>query len=110
MADRTFKLGVYATAITLIMTIVNYILGHTYEKIIGITVWGGEMKQTFGFGIKLMTLYPECRVDDPIKSQTIISISPILFVLSVLALWVLLCIVFWIIDKIKGKKVSTENI
>lgn len=110
MEIRTKRLGICATAITLIWTIVNYILGHTYGKIIGITDWGGDAKFTYGFGVVLTKLCPLRHEDDPVKTVIIVRISPMLFVLTVLVLWVLFYTLFWIVDKIKSKKAKTENI
>ena len=110
MEIRTKRLGICATAITLIWTIVNYILGHTYGKIIGITDWGGDVSYTFGIGIVLKKTWPLSSIDNPIESTTKVVISPLFFCVTALLLWILLFTIFWVIDKIKSKKAKTENI
>ena len=108
--SRFSRAGICSTLITLIWTIVNYILGHAHGKIIGITHGGGEMKQTLGFGIVLTQFFPLREKDDPVETQIVIEISPILFVISVIGLWIILYVMFLFIDKIKGKKATTENV
>lgn len=110
MKNKINKSGICATVITLILGTLNYILGHACGKIIGITSWGGDVKQTYGFGVVLTKLYPERSVNDPSSGTVIVGTSVPLFLISILALWIVLFIVFLIIDKIKAKKVSTENI
>ena len=109
METRTKRLGICAVAITLVWTIVNYILGHTYGKIIGITDGGGEVSFTFGFGIVLKKTWPLSSIDNPIESTTKVVISPLFFCVTALLLWILLFTIFWVIDKIRGKKAKTEN-
>lgn len=109
MKSRFLRTGISATAITFIWAIVNYILGHAYGKIIGITGWGGEVSYTYGFGIVLKKTWPLSSVENPIKSTTTVIVSPVIFLLTVIGLWIILYTVFWLIDKIKGKKVQVDN-
>ena len=110
MKNKINKSGMCAAAITLILGTLNYILGHVCGKIIGITSWGGDVKQTYGFGVVLTKHYPEHSINDPSSGTTIVGTSVPLFLVSILALWIVLFMCFLIIDKIKAKKVSKENV
>ncbi|MBQ4523235.1 MAG: hypothetical protein IJA10_09825 [Lachnospiraceae bacterium] len=87
---RIIKAGSIALGITTLMGIINYILGTMFEKIIGIRFRGGEVSNTYGFGIELEKLYPEYSIANPIESHITIHVAPINFILTVVMLSVVI--------------------
>lgn len=102
MKKRIIKSGSIALAITTLMCLVNYILGKTYEKIIGIKIWGGDVADTYGFGVKLQKLYPEYHVDNPINPNITVSVAPINFILTVITLGVVMYFIYLIAEMRKN--------
>ncbi len=83
------------------MCLVNYILGKIYEKIIGFKIWGGDVAYTYGFGVVLEKLYPEYHVDNPIDPHITVSVAPINFILTVIALSVVVYFICLIVERRK---------
>lgn len=98
---RIMKAGSISLGITTLMGVINYILGTKLEKIIGFKFTGGEITNTYGFGIGLKKTYPEYMVDNPIESQITIHIAPMNFLLTVLVLGMIICLIYFIADKRK---------
>lgn len=103
MKKRIIKSGSIALAITTLMCLVNWVLGKTYEKIIGIKIWGGDVADTYGFGVKLQKLYPEYHVDNPIDPHITVSIAPINFILTVITLSIVVYFIYLITEKRKNR-------
>ena len=53
MKKRIIKAGSISLGITTLMGVINYTLGTKLEKIIGLKFTGGEITNTYGFGIEL---------------------------------------------------------
>ena len=101
---RIIKTGSISLGITILMGVINYILGTKLEKIIGLKFTSGEITNTYGFGIELQKSYPEYMVDNPIESQIIVNIAPINFLLTVLVFGIVVYLICVIIEKRNEKK------
>ena len=78
------------------MAIVNCILGKTTEKIIGIKHWGGEISQTYGFGISLTKFYPLSTPEEQIDYPARVGFAPLNFILTVLVLFAICFIILFL--------------
>ncbi len=101
MKNRMIKSGSIALGITILMGIVNYILGTMFKMIIGIKFWGGEVSSTYGFGIEFTRFYPESYEGETIASHAEIHFAPINFGLTVLGLWIVIFLICSIAEKRK---------
>lgn len=101
---RIIKTGSISLGITILMGVINYILGTKLEKIIGLKFTSGEITNTYGFCIELQKSYPEYMVDNPIESQIIVNIAPINFLLTVLVFGIVVYLICVIIEKRNEKK------
>ncbi len=104
MKKRIIKSGSIALGITTLMGIINYILGTMFEMIIGIKLWGGEISNTYGFGIELSKFYPLSPADNPIESQVSISIAPINFVLTVVVIGIVSYLICVLVERRKNRE------
>ncbi len=103
MKIRIKILGIIALIITLVMGCVNWIMGKTIQKIIGITFWGGDVSFSYGFGVLLEIGWPLYSLDNPIDCEVMLKIAPINFVLTVMGIWILSYLVCWIYRKMYKK-------
>ena len=101
---RMIKAGSISLGITTLMGVINYILGTKLEKIIGFKFTGGEITNTYGFGIELTKTYPEYMVDNPIESQITVHMAPMNFLLTVLVLGIIVYLICFILEKRKKNK------
>ncbi len=96
---------VTAIVVTLVCMLINYTYYENKDKLLlGIEISGGEMNVEGGFGVCVKHLYPEARVDEPVKSTSKIYFSPLCFAGSVVLITIILFSVGLIIRKINKRR------
>ena len=106
MKKRLIKSGIVALGITTVMAVINFILGICFKTIIGIKIWGGEYSGTYGFGILLNKFYPLTTPDAPVKSYTSIEFAPVNFILTIILLFVVCYLIYFVSEKRRSKKTA----
>jgi len=81
---RIKKAGLISLIISTILMFANFLLGKLVGNILGIILWGGEMSDTIGFGIRLFKTYPMSSIDEPVVSSSSLYFEPISFIITVL--------------------------
>jgi heme/copper-type cytochrome/quinol oxidase subunit 3 len=100
---RIKKAGLISLIISTILMFANFLLGKLAGNILGIILWGGEMSDTIGFGVRLFKTYPMSAIDEPVVSSSSLYFEPISFIITVLLIMVIAYPICCSIEKRKKK-------
>lgn len=101
MKKIIIRSGIIAAIISVVLCVMNYMLGTMYGYIIGITSYdGAEYIPTYGLGVEYATIVPHTSVYDPIHVYHYVSFHPRSFFFTLLIIFNIVLLIHIIIKKL----------
>lgn len=101
---RILGSGLAAVFLSVILCGINWIKATNGFGMWGKPIAGGDCMEWYGFGVRMLTIYPECSIDDPVSSFTYYYFDPNSFWVTALLLFLEVYILVTVIAKLWEKK------